>query len=176
LGIILAHGPYYTEYAQKYQREKSFCNWPGKQTVDNLASAGFFYTGRLDRAACHTCGIVLGDWKDDDDPWQEHAKHSTNCSFVLLHKGREFVAQYDCAEEDEIAEDTVDAGETITCDLAALNLKSEEKKCVTCMENAIQILTTPCGHFVSCKDCVTSLKRCALCRRQITGYIRAFTA
>ncbi|GBP63407.1 Death-associated inhibitor of apoptosis 1 [Eumeta japonica] len=40
---------------------------------EDLADAGFFYTGRSDKTLCFYCGGGLRDWKDNDNPWEEHA-------------------------------------------------------------------------------------------------------
>lgn len=40
---------------------------------------------------CFYCNQGLRDWEDNDDPWAEHALWSSNCSYLLLSKGKQFV-------------------------------------------------------------------------------------
>lgn len=49
------------------------------------------FAGNLDIVFCFYCGQGLQDWKDDDVPWCEHARWSSDCPFLLNIKGQEFV-------------------------------------------------------------------------------------
>lgn len=89
---ILA-GVYPTKPLKKYstigQRKASFNNenWPRnsiKQTPDELANAGFYYSGIGDVVYCHHCNCGLKNWKFDDDPINEHLKWFPNCSFIKM--------------------------------------------------------------------------------------------
>ena len=173
-GITLVDRQYNSAYAEQQQREDSFTNWPGQQSVKEMSSAGFYFLGHLDRVKCHICSVVLGEWKQTDEPWFEHAKHSRYCSFVLLHKGLDFVEAIDGPKPDYIAEDYIDGTED-DWETVGMGEKEEEKLCVICMDEPIQMLATPCGHFSYCGQCITKLKKCGICRSRITGYIRAFT-
>lgn len=59
--------------------------------LDNLAEAGFYYTGHGDSVRCYHCGIGFQNWNSSDDPWFEHARSVPNCMHVILTKGEEFV-------------------------------------------------------------------------------------
>ncbi|NXG79696.1 XIAP ligase, partial [Baryphthengus martii] len=69
-------------------RLTSFHNWPlnSPLTPEELASAGFYYTGVSDQVACFCCGGKLKQWEPSDRAWSEHKRHFPNCLFVL---GRE---------------------------------------------------------------------------------------
>jgi len=49
-------------------------------TPSNLAAAGFFHdpsgstAGSSDTCRCFLCGVRLGGWDEQDDPFEEHAK------------------------------------------------------------------------------------------------------
>lgn len=90
---ITVSPPKYRQYAIKDVRLGSFKNWPScyRQRPEDLAEAGFFYSGNLDIVFCFYCGQGLQDWKDDDVPWCEHARWSSDCPFLLNIKGQEFV-------------------------------------------------------------------------------------
>ncbi|XP_060615655.2 baculoviral IAP repeat-containing protein 1 [Anolis sagrei] len=70
-------------YGDEGCRLDSFKTWPAKARVDatSLAKAGFFYTGKMDIVQCFSCAGCLAEWKDDDDPWEEHAKFYPHCNY-----------------------------------------------------------------------------------------------
>lgn len=74
-------------------------------TPEALATAGFFYDpgpdeSSLDTCKCFLCGLKLGGWDEEDDPFEEHVKRG-NCAwadFVCLpvitrRKGERWVMQ-----------------------------------------------------------------------------------
>ncbi|XP_025190216.1 baculoviral IAP repeat-containing protein 2-like isoform X2 [Melanaphis sacchari] len=87
--------PKHKEFATLEARLKSFekCLIQLKQDVQTLCEAGFFYIGNgtNDQMLCYYCSQGLKDWEDDDEPWTEHARWSSTCSYVLLNKGKNFV-------------------------------------------------------------------------------------
>lgn len=89
----LMRRPEYPNYAIEADRLKTYEDWPTslKQKPKQLSDAGFFYTGMSDRVKCFSCGGGLKDWEQDDDPWQQHAIWYSNCHYLQLMKGREFI-------------------------------------------------------------------------------------
>ncbi|XP_062128953.1 death-associated inhibitor of apoptosis 1 [Drosophila sulfurigaster albostrigata] len=85
--------PEYPEYAIETARLRSFEDWPRnmKQKPQQLAEAGFFYTGVGDRVRCFSCGGGLKDWDDNDEPWEQHALWLKDCRFVKLIKGQLYI-------------------------------------------------------------------------------------
>ena len=71
-------------------RLSTFKNWPFKDGPCNptsLAKAGFFYTGKRakdDYVRCFVCFKELVGWNENDDPFDEHRKHSKDCEFVNI--------------------------------------------------------------------------------------------
>jgi Inhibitor of Apoptosis domain len=56
-------------------------------TILQMASAGFFYnpgSDSRDNATCFLCRYNLDGWEQDDDPFQEHLKHSPRCGFAIM--------------------------------------------------------------------------------------------
>ncbi|TDG50392.1 hypothetical protein AWZ03_003297 [Drosophila navojoa] len=108
--------PEYPEYAIESARLRSFEDWPRnmKQKPQQLAEAGFFYTGVGDRVRCFSCGGGLKDWDDNDEPWEQHALWLGQCRFLKLIKGQLFIdsvmaaateaAKQDLAKEQEQAQ------------------------------------------------------------------------
>ncbi|KYN30909.1 Apoptosis inhibitor IAP, partial [Trachymyrmex septentrionalis] len=89
----LALKPRYPVYVNYAARLASYDKWPKamSQTKEELATAGFYYTGSGDETLCYYCGGGLMDWDPQDDPWVEHAKWFNQCPYLLVTKGLEFV-------------------------------------------------------------------------------------
>ncbi|KAK6177293.1 hypothetical protein SNE40_015420 [Patella caerulea] len=78
----------YTDYTKEHNRLNSFTNWSSRnQTPQELARAGFYYTGIGDRVQCFACKGIVKFWQVDDDPWIEHAKFFPNCPYLKLCMG-----------------------------------------------------------------------------------------
>ena len=77
-------GSFYREFATE---------WPIglQQKPDQLAEAGFVYSGMSDRVECFYCKITVHKWSVHDDPWEEHVKWSPKCGFLNLIKSPEYV-------------------------------------------------------------------------------------
>ncbi|XP_042308261.1 baculoviral IAP repeat-containing protein 1 isoform X2 [Sceloporus undulatus] len=69
-------------YEDEDVRLDTFKTWPEEAKVDatSLAKAGFFFTGKKDIVQCFSCTGCLSDWKENDDPWEEHAKAFPHCN------------------------------------------------------------------------------------------------
>ncbi|XP_044005575.1 baculoviral IAP repeat-containing protein 7-A-like [Aphidius gifuensis] len=74
-------------------RLNTFYYWPKyiSQTKESMAEAGFFYSSIGDYVICHHCGNGIKDWKNNEDPWEEHARYFPECYFLRLIKGNDFV-------------------------------------------------------------------------------------
>lgn len=57
---------------------------------------------------------------------------------------------------------------------AAKNINDEPVTCITCLENAREVLLSPCGHVCLCSDCVLQVAICPVCREPIRAIIPAF--
>ena len=68
----------------EHVRIQTFTNWPHNPSVspDDLAEAGFYYTGNRDAVQCFQCSVVVDQWVPGDVPVEEHLKHSPDCSFA----------------------------------------------------------------------------------------------
>ena len=68
--------------------KRSKLGWPHKTpTPDDLARAGFYYKpskSSNDNTICYLCERQLGGWEPDDDPIEEHLKHSAECGWAIL--------------------------------------------------------------------------------------------
>ncbi|KIW66160.1 hypothetical protein PV04_08361 [Phialophora macrospora] len=68
--------------------KRSKLGWPHKTpTPEEVARAGFYYKpskASNDNTICYLCESQLGGWEPDDDPVQEHLKHSPGCGWAIL--------------------------------------------------------------------------------------------
>ncbi|XP_058829644.1 death-associated inhibitor of apoptosis 1 [Topomyia yanbarensis] len=87
--------PEYPNYAIEAKRLESYEDWPKfmKQKPKELSDAGFFYTGKSDRVKCFSCGGGLKDWEAEDEPWEQHAMWYSNCEYLKLMKGEEYISR-----------------------------------------------------------------------------------
>ncbi|XP_066472480.1 baculoviral IAP repeat-containing protein 5 [Tiliqua scincoides] len=74
-------------------RLATFSQWPFVSdcvcTPERMAEAGFIHCpteNAPDVAQCFFCFKELEGWEPDDDPMEEHRKHSPNCVFLALQK------------------------------------------------------------------------------------------
>ena len=75
--------PICPEFSSLNSRLESFQAWPLQSpTVEELASAGFFYTGPDDEVECFWCGITLWNWEPEHKPFIEHKQCSSDCPFL----------------------------------------------------------------------------------------------
>ncbi|XP_061865245.1 baculoviral IAP repeat-containing protein 7 [Colius striatus] len=90
----LPNEPEYPEMVTEEMRLSTFQNWPQYTDMhpEQLARAGFFYTGQGDVVRCFYCDGGVRNWSFGDDPWREHAKWYPGCEFLLRSRGRGFVS------------------------------------------------------------------------------------
>lgn len=83
------HYPNYTCYND---RLKSFEHWDidKPQTKEELAEAGFFYTGTSDQTVCFCCGLSLYKWEPFEKPWEKHFMWMPTCDYLIMVKGQDF--------------------------------------------------------------------------------------
>ncbi|XP_045302354.1 baculoviral IAP repeat-containing protein 1 [Leopardus geoffroyi] len=71
-------------FANEGLRLDSFKSWPHAfpAGVSALVRAGLLYTGTKDIVQCFFCGGCMENWKEGDDPLEDHAKYFPNCQFL----------------------------------------------------------------------------------------------
>ncbi len=64
-------------------RLHTFKLWPKlSQTKEELAEAGFCYTGQNDQVKCPFCQITVNCWMPDEKPLDKHIYLSPDCTFI----------------------------------------------------------------------------------------------
>lgn len=169
-------GPVHPRYASEAARLRSFSDWPRsmKQKPEELAEAGFFYTGQGDKTKCFYCDGGLKDWENDDVPWEQHARWFDRCAYVQLVKGREYVQKViteACAIPAPKEQPEKPAKPTSN---NADNNIEDTKLCKICYNEERNVVFVPCGHVVACAKCALSTDKCPMCRRTFTNAVRLY--
>ena len=75
-----------TDYSVYKERLDTFKTWPMqmKQSAEEMAQAGLYYTKTGDMCVCFKCNIRLKQWTSYDIPWVEHMKWSPKCEYLLM--------------------------------------------------------------------------------------------
>ncbi|XP_045156932.1 putative inhibitor of apoptosis [Mercenaria mercenaria] len=80
-------------------------------------------------------------------------------------------------EEQDDTETDDEGSEEEEEDMEETNRKLKEPvTCKICYDAIACIITLPCGHMVCCSQCISALAKCAVCRTQIKGTVRALMA
>lgn len=175
-GICEKIEPMHSKFADAAARLDTFQKWPIalKTRPEALCEAGLFYKGSGDHTACFQCGLELCDWKDNDDPWAEHATYSPKCTYVLSVKGIQYVkcVQSASATPPETMEEVSSQPSTT---VTAESDKSEtEACCKVCYLQDVNVVFLPCAHLIACVTCATKLDSCPVCRSKIQATLRVF--
>ncbi|NWY96730.1 BIR7B protein, partial [Loxia curvirostra] len=179
----LPNEPEYPEMVTEGMRLSTFENWPQNSSMhpEQLARAGFFYTGRGDVVRCFYCDGGVRSWSFGDDPWREHAKWYPECEFLLHSRGREFVNSVQATFSGTLLAPFgllffsffgKDVSQLSTEE--QLRRLQEERMCKVCMDRDVSVVFVPCGHLVACEECALNLRLCPICRAVIQGSVRAF--
>uniref|UniRef100_A0A1L8DJA9 Putative death-associated inhibitor of apoptosis 1 isoform x2 n=1 Tax=Nyssomyia neivai TaxID=330878 RepID=A0A1L8DJA9_9DIPT len=146
-------------------RIESFSSWPcGMHTKpEDLASAGFYYSGRGDIVFCFVCGLKINQWKLWDDPFEKHAKLSRCCPYLIAIKGQEYIKDILQSEMVKLYELNTQNSDDI----------SQDELCSVCYQRKRTIVCVPCGHFLMCEPCSDSLNKCPYCGKTISKKIQA---
>ncbi|KAF6205852.1 hypothetical protein GE061_020026, partial [Apolygus lucorum] len=95
LGVYYHRIPRNPKYSTIESRLRTYSEWSTSfnQLPVVLADAGFYYTGVGDKVRCFHCDGGLKEWKKMDDPWVEHARWFSDCTFLTMVKGPDFVKE-----------------------------------------------------------------------------------
>lgn len=87
--------PCHPAYSDITKRLESFRSWPNESSpsVDDLARAGFFYTGTKSIVTCFYCNGSLQNWGAQDNPAIEHGRWFESCVYVKQLCGETLLQQ-----------------------------------------------------------------------------------
>lgn len=64
------------------ERLDTFSCWSSPQRREDMALAGFYYTGCGDRVRCAFCNLQLQEWNIDVEPFSRHMHENPRCPFI----------------------------------------------------------------------------------------------
>lgn len=174
--------PAHPRYSLEITRYRTFHSWPKglSQKPVQMAGAGLFYTGQGDKVRCFYCDGGLKDWQSEDEPWSEHARYFPDCSYVLLIKGEKYVKSIvkQKALKEVNTEQANCKNDEIIKQTESLSLSTSHYKnmiCKICLLEELNISFIPCGHTVSCGNCIFSLKnKCPICREMFFKVLKLY--
>ncbi|CCU56356.1 inhibitor of apoptosis 3 [Mythimna separata entomopoxvirus 'L'] len=164
---INTYGPVHPKYKTEVYRVKSFKDWPPSisQKPEDLAEAGFFYTGLSDKVKCFYCDGGLKDWKAGELPWKEHARWYDKCEYVKIVKGLDFIQRV-------MSEACVVKNEENVVEIKEEKEVEYSKLCKICYLDEYNVCMSPCGH-VFCGKCSININNiCAICRQKCDSKIK----
>lgn len=162
-GCLIGHKLKINRYESLEARFSTFEEWPisMKQTGKAMAQAGFYYTGNGDKVICFSCNLGVHKWEETDEPWFEHAKWSPHCPYVLREKGSEFVQDVLNGHKKS---DNVSIEKFNEIEEAVVG--HEQLLCSVCKCQQRTIVSMPCKHLATCKQCNVKLTKCPICRTE----------
>ncbi|GFS80778.1 x-linked inhibitor of apoptosis [Trichonephila clavipes] len=138
-------------------RYSTFGGWPRLHVkVRELVEAGLFYLGEEDYVQCYWCAETFGNWNNGLDPVLEHKLRYKQCGCLT-----------DALYKREIRFRLKYFGTSV------FKPSCEFVKCKICLERAACSANLPCGHLVSCDQCVVP-ERCALCRGPVESRVKIY--
>lgn len=178
------------------ERIKTFNTWPRqiKQRPEELAKAGFFYTGVGDNVECYQCNIKWCDMLEDAVPMEEHAVLSPFCEFLKATVGKACVKMMtlkrklsSSSQENKKLEDkkkmnnnddTISTSEPGNEKTPSKGKELYSLTCGICLdeEHKADVALYECGHLM-CSECVLRIStagRCPYCQRDYVDILKIF--
>ncbi|KAL3882698.1 hypothetical protein ACJMK2_029011 [Sinanodonta woodiana] len=118
--------PSYQSFGVRVSTYPRFPNY-NDININDLAEAGFYYTGTDDLVRCYWCDLGLKEWEFGDDPYFEHAKYLPDCNHLLTLKGKQFIASVQRTYKPNLQELNVCAGEVNTNGVAREEKERDHK-------------------------------------------------
>lgn len=178
---IATRRPEHPEFQIESHRVATYEDWPKtmKQKPNELAEAGFYYTGKGDRVICFSCGGGLKHWEENDAPWEQHAMWYSKCEYLKLMKGQPYIDAI-LARKNTPPTSLSESEEKVeltplpkTPEPPAKPL-SDNRLCKICYMNEYNTTFIPCGHIIACAKCATSVTTCPYCRQPFTTVMRVY--
>jgi Inhibitor of Apoptosis domain/Zinc finger, C3HC4 type (RING finger) len=189
---LVHNRPVCSMYSREVTRLQSFRDWPIAMPVsgESIAEAGMYYMGRGDRTQCFFCGLIVINWVQGDDPWEEHCAFSPQCGFLRLLKGEEYIThaketrarkkaleaeQQQASPVDSIVEKQPESGlNNVSTQTESIKLQDDDDSCTVCMDADRNIAFVPCGHLLTCAVCSLAMKKCPICRSEIASFLSVY--
>lgn len=163
----------YPDYQLLSDRMKSYETWPIgiKQRPQDLSAAGFFYSGQSDVTICFSCGLLINDWEEDDNPWIEHKRLvKKECKYLKFNQDQVKLSK----RKVERRKDSIPLEKLNSYDDSEKQL-SHDTICKICFSNKSTIVFIPCKHVAVCGQCLFGIgDNCPICRSPIDDKIALY--
>lgn len=142
----------FKEFTEFLTFEKRCMSFPiqmiNKESIEEMASAGFHYYKIKDKEniKCFNCNIILDNFKNIKNYWEEHLKLSKDCNYLRLSEKKT----------------------NTILDKSDIDLRI---KCIVCITNPSSIAFIPCGHLSLCEFCSSNVDSCVICRQKGKKYV-----
>lgn len=159
------------DYMCEAKRAQTFRNnWPPHlpQTPEELAAAGFFYYNnnnklKADYVICFVCNLGLKHWSVEDNPLEMHAMFGSECKYLQMRAGSEFIKQILRRKLEE----------PWTFLTPAIDDDEDRLVCKICYSHELNTAFVPCGHTM-CNLCSLKFQKCPICREKVEKIIRIY--
>lgn len=163
LGVLIRR-PKRPDQAAAATRAKTFRrSWPHRLALspENMAEAGFYYTGPRDLVRCFYCNCGLKNWEAADNPWEEHCRYHPQCPYVrcvnaYLPADRQTISEEDLRKLLATVERPGQPARAREDMDAQANITGRRTRCWNCNRNEPEVVF-PCGHKNVCWDCYKCL-------------------
>ena len=146
--------------------KRSKLGWPHKTpTPEDLARAGFYYKpskASNDNTICYLCERQLAGWEPDDDPVEEHLKHSQECGWAILMNAAQDKEQDTATMEDPTGQLLAEARRATY----AIGWPHEPKRAWRCK---VEKMVEAGWHFAPVTDGEDYVS-CAYCKLSLDGW------
>lgn len=185
------------------ERLTTYSCWPSQipQHREDMALAGFYYTGCGDRVRCAFCNLQLQEWNIDVEPFSRHTHENPRCPFI---EKPTCCMNMTSLIDEEVVEEVLACGfqwndvevavaRLLSCrctdEITALeilkylfqNEKENEiqhvpkkERCMVCHLEDPNILFLPCCHICCCQSCGESSYLCSYCQGRIKAKKRIY--
>ena len=172
----------------------SFADFPKKHSISiyECSSTGFYYTKHSDVVECYECSLTVDNWNPFMKPAVIHAGRAPRCPHVLhsytdeqIEQCKELVRIDTTMKFDRNLAKKNDLGyqfHFLNPEPEAKNSPSEDLTCVICLVRPREYTVVPCGHFIVCGQCKSTLQNisnannriCPKCRGRFKSFLKTY--
>ncbi|XP_062577389.1 death-associated inhibitor of apoptosis 2-like isoform X2 [Saccostrea cucullata] len=162
-------------------RLSTFTDWPRQmsQQPEELAAAGFVYTGVGDRVQCSFCGLQLHKWEPNETAFHEHLRWFPQCPFITEYFQQPL--SIISTSGSSVIVDPAVVREVLQCgfqqrdiEKAMSELSINKGPCMVCANESRGTLFLPCTHICCCRWCGQLCCLCPLCRARVKARIQVY--
>lgn len=154
--------------------------WSGPP-IESMAKSGFVYL-ESDKVICFSCLVCFDEWNKDDNPYLVHSNFNSKCSFSPLSNNiYPNIQTSPSAPMFEYPDHPLQNPTLKTkrrAPLPPINNQSNTRiinyNCMICGNDKKNVVAIPCGHVVSCINCINRLRErqpCPVCMYPVDKFL-----